>query len=188
MRADLAGDELERRGLPRDVGTPAGAQAELFGVVEPDVRERPDKERRAERELVVEPGHELRGGIPSSELARTHVVPEGQQMLFPAAPLAADVAAAQALRTSPNPIADRGRSREDEPAVSVGDARRTAEVSARLRTERAARTRTWQAQRTSSTTEAELDRAYRDQAEREAPALDRSLRAAEHAGPSLGRR
>lgn len=216
VQADLAGDELERRGLPRDPVPPVGEQTELFRVDEHAGRHAPSEQRqpglnhsagesittvgpdgrsdqpKRDARPACTPGHELRSSTTSAALVRTEL-PEGQAQLFPVEQATRDLAAAQPLHARTDATSAVARQAQpDHAGVSVGEARRRAEVGARLCAERERRghqvLRTWRSHRAGQSTQSELDRTRRDQGEYDSPTVDhaRSHRL-DRTGPGLSR-
>ncbi|MEK6440614.1 hypothetical protein [Pseudonocardia sp. T1-2H] len=111
LRDQLAGDELQRRGLPRDIQPVAGEQAELFEVVDADEATVDTAAVRKDRDQLSldlnlggghdEPVQVIRtpaesGAVePEAEVAGTElVIDENQTALFTVQPSPTDVAAA----------------------------------------------------------------------------------------------
>ncbi|MGE0346580.1 MAG: MobF family relaxase [Gemmatimonadales bacterium] len=167
QRAQLSGDELVRRGLDRDPQPPAGEQTALFAIADPDTKVDPERGRDTQLELDLDDGRlqvlvpevqpEPAASEPAATVDAVEVDPD-QFTLFPTRPAAADIAAARPLR-------EHGVD-DDEP-ITVGQARRQAEILAELRTGRPAdpaeTLERWQQERTATATEHEVDRDRRDQ-------------------------
>ena len=209
LRDQLAGDELQRRGLPRDIQPVAGEQAELFKIVDADeatvdtAQERKDRDQLS-LDLDLDDGHdepvqvirtpaESAAVEPEAEVAGTEIVDENQTALFAVEPSPADVAAAQPLRTDEKPGGTAQVVPGDQQPVTVGEARRQAEVLAALRAEIADRTeneeavRGWRHGRDVTDQQVETERVRRDQAERHGHRVERQQGVDLDRGPELSR-
>ncbi|GJF01431.1 hypothetical protein PSD17_03950 [Pseudonocardia sp. D17] len=130
QRAQLAGEELERRGLARDLASGGGEQTSLFEIVD-DADEAPTRKTETQLDLDLDLGAPVlvREPAPAAALEleegdQGRAQDPAQLAAFVAVPTAADIAAAQPLRA---PATD------GEPEITVGDARRQVEILAALR-------------------------------------------------------
>lgn len=202
QRAQLAGDELVKRGLPRDPAPAVeGEQTSLFTVLSDDEAAQLDQNlapadpAQQILEIAVDPrepyliADAVRGGTEASELSSEEPamsVDPAQGSMFEAAPTPADVAAERLLRDP------AGEQTVDGPTVR--EARRQAEILTNLNAQRAARRRDpiteWQRERAQQAESIEQGRDRRDQGiernqtvERDR-ALDRDRLV--EAGPDIG--
>jgi conjugative relaxase-like TrwC/TraI family protein len=149
IRHEKAGEELERRGLDRDLAPVVVEQSALFEAIVPDpttaTRERDENQESLDLDLdsasrdeamdpitvTREPQH--RGQARDQQehtLDPDQVIDEAQEVLFTAIPRAEDLAAAEPLRTvvAADPALEDGLG-----PVTVGEARRQAEISTAAR-------------------------------------------------------
>ncbi|MGE3661761.1 MAG: MobF family relaxase [Pseudonocardia sp.] len=129
-RAQLAGEELQRRGLARDLSPAPGDQTSLFTIVD-DADEGQTRKVEPQLDLDLDLGAPVLVREPAPALAQAVAVEReeagqdpAQLAAFVAIPTVTDIAAAQPLRA---PTA------EGEPTITVGDARRQVEILAALR-------------------------------------------------------
>ncbi len=152
IRHEKAGEELERRGLSRDIAPVVTKQPALFEVIDADPagrgRRQDDRQEILDLDLGLEVPGETEAPVTVTrepqqrEQARDqqehHLDTErsvevGQHVLFEAVPRAQDLAAAQPLR----PVAPARAGTPDALGpVTVGEARRQATISTVLRAER----------------------------------------------------
>ena len=202
QRAQLAGDELERRGLPRDPApTATGEQTALFTVLSSEEAVELDRglarvdpaqltlavtDEAQQPHLVAEPVRDAADATIGEE--DTVSVNPAQQAIFEATPAAADVAAARPLR-------DCGPEQQpDRDAVTVREARRQAEILIDLNAHRAQARHDlvadWQRERAHQAKTLEQDRARRDRGLDRSPAAERERTQEReelvHSGPELG--
>jgi hypothetical protein len=152
IRHEKAGEELERRGLARVIAPVVVEQPALFEAIDPDpttsARERDVNQESldldldsASRDETMDPitvtrEPQQRNQVRDQQehtLASDQVVDEAQEALFAAIPRAEDHAAAQPLRAGP--AAGPGLADGLGP-ITVGEARRQAEISTAARSER----------------------------------------------------
>ncbi len=211
IRHEKAGEELQRRGLEREITPAAVEQPGLFDVVEPDSStrsqargaDRDEHQQTLELDLdgghlagrpeAVEPVTVTRGPQRREQVGdqREHTLDteaeatEEQEVLFEAIPRAEDLAAAEPLRAEAPAQVDPS---DELGPVTVGEARRQAEISTALRAGRRVSAR--------DVTEWELDldeadearnsaRAGRERDDEPAHNLEQSLR--RKSGPELSR-
>ncbi|MCF7547312.1 MobF family relaxase [Pseudonocardia sp. WMMC193] len=174
QRAQLAGDELVKRGLPRDPAPSIeGEQTSLFTVLTADEAAELDQSLAPadpaqqvldvaidprEPYLTAEPASGTEPVAPTLEEHGMSTDP-AQEPIFEATPTAADVAAGRPLREpTPEQTAD---------GLTVGQARRQAEILTDLNAQRGARlpdpVAEWQRERTRRAETVEHDRDRRDQ-------------------------
>jgi hypothetical protein len=117
---------------------------------------------------------------PEAEVAGTElVIDENQTALFAVEPSPTDVAAARPLRTGEKPGGTAQVEPGDQQPVTLGEARRQAEILAALRAEIADRTENheavhgWQHDRDVTDQQVEAERVRRDQAERHGHRMER---------------
>ncbi|MCE0768691.1 relaxase domain-containing protein [Pseudonocardia kujensis] len=204
QRAQLAGDELEKRGLPRDLAPMrSGEQTALFRVLTPEEAAEPDRglaladraqltlegsEPVREPYLVAEPAHRRAAEDLAILEEDTASIDPAQEPIFEATPSASDLAAARPLRE-----AEQGQRPDREP-VTVREARRQAEILADLNAQRASAGQDpvaeWQRERAQRAETLEQDRERRDQVPDRDLKADRGM-TREHeqlvdAGPEMG--
>jgi conjugative relaxase-like TrwC/TraI family protein len=144
-RHHLAGQELARRGLPTEPVVDLGEQTALFDIAEPaepDPSIRPQAatvRRQRPPSLTAQAEAAVETALAATQAALHRIAEHGigidphQVALFAASPDPADIAAAEPLREPEAPL--EGAPNEPQ-LVTLGQARRHAEISAELRAER----------------------------------------------------
>ena len=152
IRHEKAGEELARRGVSPDIAPVVVEQPGLFDVIDADPADRGQRREDQQETLDLDLGLDVPGAAaePVSvtrelqhreqsrdqqehRLDTDHSVDEAQEVLFQATPRPADVAAAQPLRAA---VPARPETPDELGPVTVGEARRQAEISAAVRSQR----------------------------------------------------